>query len=197
MPIHKSLVTNNQNETAESLQLSKQHLRTLLRAMQKSLSPCYIQEASNSIQSQVLSSPLYMDALSIFTYISLPFEPSTEQIIRQSFADGKLVYVPKCVDGKMLAVHIHDLDGLTPGAYGIPEPTELADTVVANEIDLILVPCISAFMDGRRLGHGAGYYDRFIESNRDNTICLCFRKMLRSDIPMTDNDVWMAHVITD
>ena len=65
------------------------------------------------------------------------------------------------------------------------------------EPDLILVPCVAAARDGRRLGHGAGYYDRYLEGRGAETVCLCFRSCLRDDLPACGHDVRMDRVITD
>ena len=73
----------------------KKSLRAAMLARQKALPSDYVQAASDDIQSQLLSSVLYRNAESIFTYISLPQEPSTDRIIRQALADGKQVYVLK------------------------------------------------------------------------------------------------------
>ncbi len=175
----------------------KKKLREVMLARQKSLSADYVKAAGDSIQAQVLSSAIYRNAGSIFTYISLPREPSTDRIIRQAFADGKQVYVPKCVNGRMLAVRIGDLRRLRSGAYGIPEPVDCTETRTADELDLIIVPCVAASPEGRRLGHGAGYYDRFLGGTAGKTVCLCFRQMLCDSIPMADCDVYMAHVISE
>ena len=68
---------------------------------------------------------------------------------------------------------------------GIPEP------------DLILVPCVAASPGGIRLGHGAGYYDRFLAEHSGKAVCLCFRALLRADLPMEETDIPMDLVISD
>ena len=79
----------------------------------------------------------------------------------------------------------------------ILEPTVTTETISAEELDLIVVPCVSASTGGKRLGHGAGYYDRFLAHSSGNAICLCFERMLRDDIPMDEYDVWMPAVLTE
>lgn len=50
-------------------------------------------------------------------------------------------------------------DALVAGPYGIGEPqTERVDI---ETIDTVLVPGVGFGADGSRIGHGAGYYDRF------------------------------------
>ena len=175
----------------------KKSLRAAMLARQKALSSDYVQAASDDIQSQLLSSALYQNAESIFTYISMPQEPSTDRIILQAFADGKRVYVPKCVHGRMLSVRISDMRDLRSGAYGIPEPVDCTETKTADELDLIIVPCVAASPDGRRLGHGAGYYDRFLGGTAEKTVCLCFRALLRADIPAEETDIVTELFISD
>ena len=42
-----------------------------------------------------------------------------------------------------------------------------------------------------------GYYDRFLAGHAENAACLCFERMLRDDIPMGDEDVFLPCVITE
>ena len=66
-----------------------------------------------------------------------------------------------------------------------------------NCLDLMLVPCVCASLDGKRLGHGAGYYDRFLAEKAEHAVCLCFHRMIRDDIPITDNDAIIPMVLTE
>ena len=179
---------------------SKTALRRAMRQKQAALPADYCRTASGRIQDIILSSGAYRDARSIFLYLSLPGEPATDRILSQALRDGKEVYVPKCVSRtEMLAVRIRDLSGLKPGAFGIPEPETVTETRTAEELDLILVPCLAASKDGRRLGHGAGYYDRFLAAPgaADRAVCLCFSRLLCDEIPTEGTDVRIPLVITD
>jgi len=181
-----------------SIREQKKQLRKQISARLKTLPEAYRAAASERISDRVLSSQMYRDAKRIFAFISMPTEPDTGRIIAQALSDGKAVYVPKCIGkAEMLAVRIRSKNELERGAYGIPEPVDCSETTGPEALDLILVPCVSASKDGRRLGHGAGYYDRFLTGNADKTICVCFEKALCETIPMDENDVFMRRVITE
>lgn len=188
----------NDTQSGESVQEGKKRLRSVMRARQRELPEEYIRAAGESIQDRVLASERYKAADSIFVYISMENEPSTRRILRQALEDGKKVCVPKCTGRtEMLAVRIRGMDGMIPGAFGIPEPRDAAETAAAEELDLILVPCLAAAPDGRRLGHGAGYYDRFLQKPAESMICLCFSRMLTDDIPVQETDIIIPAVITE
>ncbi|MBR0507606.1 MAG: 5-formyltetrahydrofolate cyclo-ligase [Clostridia bacterium] len=176
----------------------KKALRKTIRARVNALPESYRAAAGDAIQRQVLASAEYRTAETVFVYIAVPTEPDTRRIIERALSDGKRVCVPKCVSKtEMTAVRIKSLGDLAPGAYGILEPVDCSETAAPNEIDLILVPCVSASKDGKRLGHGAGYYDRFLAESRAKTLCLCFREALSDEIPTDENDVRVDRVLSD
>ena len=176
---------------------TKQALRSALLSRRKSLQKSYIAAAGDAIQAALLASPLYRSARSVFMYLSMPGEVPTGLILERAFADGKKIYVPKCVGPDMLAVPYPGPGSLRPGAFGIPEPVTVTSHVRAAALDLIIVPCLAAWPDGRRLGHGKGYYDRFLQGNPDHAVCLCFQEMLCQEIPMEPTDVFIPFVITE
>ena len=182
----------------EDVRSLKKQIRKSIAARIRALPEPERAAASDSICGQVLASGAYLSARRIFLYIAMPTEPDTSRIIAHALAQGKAVYVPKCISKtEMLAVRIRSVTELQPGAYGIPEPQDCSEMTDADALDLILVPCVAAASDGRRLGHGAGYYDRFLKGNEDKTVCLCFSEALCDAIPMDENDVFMHRVITD
>lgn len=184
------------NET--ELHEQKKRLRKAITARLKALPETYRVKASARIAEQVFALPEYCAANRIFLFVGMRTEPDTLPIIRKAMEDGKQVYVPKCVNKtEMAAVHIKDMTDLRPGAYGIPEPQDCSETAEPDALDLILVPCVSAWTDGKRLGHGAGYYDRFLKGNAEKTVCLCFSEAMEPGIPTDENDVCMHRVISD
>ena len=185
-------------EQAKQLAAAKQALRHIMKERRKELDPAYCHTADERIRAAVLALPVYRTADRLFVYVSMPGEPDTRALIAAALEAGKRVYVPKCPDRKtMLAARIGDLAELAPGRLSIPEPGTISEIASAEELDLMLIPCVTACRDGRRLGHGAGYYDRFLQSGHGLKICLCYGRMLSETLPAGPMDVRMDAVITE
>lgn len=176
----------------------KEALRQAVKKRLEALPEAYLQEAGEKIWRAAAQTEAYRRAESVFLYVSVDREPDTRKLLREALAAGKMVYVPRCwPEGRMEAVRIRDERELTPGILGIPEPLSGRETAEPGEIGLAVVPCVAASLSGRRLGHGAGYYDRFLRGKRPVTLCLCYQKLLTEEIPMTSLDVWMDWVVTE
>ncbi|HVQ88268.1 MAG TPA: 5-formyltetrahydrofolate cyclo-ligase [Actinomycetes bacterium] len=89
-------------------------------------------------------------------------EPDTQPLINKLHGRGVRVLLPIVMPDWSLdwAEYVGD-DALTSTAYGLLEPTgpRLGAAAIA-ESDVVLVPAMSIDADGRRLGQGAGCYDR-------------------------------------
>lgn len=194
---HRAMAEKRTTENQKDIREAKKQLRRRMREQMRSLPADYVRAAGEDIQKQILTSARYREAGSIFLFVSMPKETPTDRILRQALADGKKVCVPKCSAKEMQAVRIRDLKHLYPGMLGILEPSDCSETMAAEELDLILVPCLAAAPDGRRLGHGGGYYDRFLEGHTENAVCLCFRRMFCDEIPMDRYDVLMPCVVSE
>ena len=176
----------------------KQRIRQEIRMISKGLSPEYRQEASREITLKVLNLPSWKKAKTVMAFRSMPEEPDTQALLETALREGKTLLLPRCLDGqRMAALPVKGLAELRPGRMGIQEPPVPEEETDLPEPDLILVPCMAAAPNGIRLGHGAGYYDRFLEKHPVQTVCLCFRALLRSDLPAEDTDIPVDFVISD
>jgi 5,10-methenyltetrahydrofolate synthetase len=133
-----------------------------------------------AMAAQLLASPVWAEAKTVFCFVSLPDEADTRPILRAALAQGKRLCVPRVRGaGRMEAVAIDSLAALAPGTMGIPEPQAGETRLLAPaQIDLALVPCLAAAADGRRLGHGGGYYDRFLAAFSGVSAVFCPQAML-------------------
>lgn len=178
-------------------QCGKNALRRELQEVGKALTREYMLEAGQTITAHILQSEPFHAAKRIFTYLSTEREPDTRWLIEAALQQGKEIYVPGNVCcGRMEAVRYTRETVLKSGAYGIEEPVAGA-AYATVPMDLVLVPCISAGRDGWRLGHGGGYYDRYLASSRARRMCLCFEALRREGLPMEENDVRMEYLVTE
>lgn len=176
----------------------KQRIRHEIRMISKGLSPEYRQEASREITRKVLDLPSWKTAKTVMAFRSMPEEPDTQTLLGTALREGKTLLLPRCLDAqRMAALPVKDLEELRPGRLGIQEPPMQEEGMDLPEPDLILVPCMAAAPNGIRLGHGAGYYDRFLAEHPAQTVCLCFRALLRSDLPAEETDIPVDFVISD
>ena len=182
---------------ADRLRQEKLRLRREIRSAAV-LPGEYRRWASERITEQVLALESYRKAGTVMAFMSLPEEPDTREIIRDAAEAGKTVLLPRCISPEeMIALPFTGWEHLESGWLGIREPEMPAEGTEIPEPELILVPCVAASPDGKRLGHGAGYYDRFLAGRKAETVCLCFRRLAREDIPAGPQDIRMDRVITD
>ena len=177
---------------------TKQELRRKFKACGATLTNEYRDFADCAIRAFVQYSEVWQRAESVFVYISMWAEPDTRALIEAALAEGKRVYVPLCCpDRTMKAVRITSLAELRPGTLNIPEPPAENEAAQPGMLDLAVVPCVTATFEGARLGHGAGYYDRFLHLHACPAMCLCYGQMLADALPMDEHDVWMDYIATE
>ncbi len=176
----------------------KKLLRRKIRERSGNLTEEYRRAADAAVRKAILGSEAWQSAETVFIYVSMWAEPDTRTLLGDALAAGKALYVPLCRPGGVLEpVRIRSVGELRPGMRAIPEPPDDGERAGEGAIDLALVPCVSAARDGRRLGHGAGYYDRFLTKHPCRTICLCYEALLSSFIPTDEHDVRMDAVVTE
>ena len=191
----------------------KKKYRADARARLEATSEEYRNSASVTIALNALALPEMKKATTVLLYCSVGKEPSTLALITKLIEAGKKVCLPRCTnfgaDGSrvsdectMEARRITTLDHLEAGAYGIPAPIaedKVCPVVKPTRIDLIVLPCVACDANCNRLGHGAGYYDRYLEKVRGDCYkaALCYDSLIMEDIPMEDHDMVVNAVITE
>lgn len=81
--------------------------------------------------------------------------------------------------------------------FGFEQPAADAPTIDAASVDVVLVPGLAFSWDGRRLGRGAGYYDRFLAGIDAETIALTTKSRIRDDLPLESHDVRIGWIATE
>ena len=200
----------DRTQIPETVKEAKKWWRREIRRTLNETTAEYRADASAKICAAFSRMDEYRDASTILAYCSVGAEVDTIALINRMLADGKRVCLPVCTDldeeghrdmtqQGMDARLITSLEGLKEGAYGIPEPTEEDPLVDPEEIDLIMLPCLACDTSCQRIGHGAGYYDRYLEVVRDDCrlVAVCYDAVLAEDLPTTWHDKPVDAVITE
>lgn len=173
-------------------------LRRELAKAERALTPAEKSASDAAILHHVVNTTVYHRARTVFAFVGRGDEIDTLPLLRQVLADGKRLCVPLCTaPGIMECREVTDLSVLRPGAYRILEPPAEAPLVASTDIDLAIVPCAGASPNGRRLGRGGGYYDRFLAEYAGEALLLCRQALLRLGIPWEAHDILIPAVITE
>jgi 5-formyltetrahydrofolate cyclo-ligase len=189
-------------EPSADLRILKQELRR--RAESARQTQTDKDSLSRAICDRFAALPEYSAAGAVMLYIGVRSEVRTQPLLSAAVAQGKRVVVPYCVGNELELFLLESLDELAPGIYGIPEPRPdlLAlpgKRVDPAQIDLVMVPGVAFDRRGGRLGHGKGYYDRFLPRLRPDALAVgvAFECQLVPEVPMLPGDVFMDLVITE
>lgn len=181
-----------------SVKEQKQAQRQWVKEKKKTMALRSWKEEDRRICESLLSLPAYQKAKTVFCFVSMPDEIDTGFFLQQAWLDGKRVVVPRCGQkGVMAAYEISSLRDLETGQYGIWEPKAYCAKVQPNEIDFGVIPCLSCDRNGFRLGHGGGYYDRYLEGTDFSTAVVCREELLLEKTAIEPFDTQMDWVITE
>ena len=179
-------------------QEEKQQLRAIVRRLEAALTPEYKAKSGRAIIRRLLAMPEYQEAQTVFCFVGTDREIDTRPILEDILSAGKTLCVPLCTaPGIMEPRQITDLDQLSPGAFGVLEPSTGAPAVPVDAIDFAVLPCVTCNYLGQRLGHGGGYYDRFLSQFRGGTVLLCREQLIRQEIPVEPHDYPVPWVLTE
>ena len=182
----------------ETIQQQKAALRRRLAAREQAMTRRERELSDRAIIDHVTRTEEYRRARTVFAFVGCGREIGTRALLERILSEGKELCVPLCTGpGRMECRRVRDLSVLRPGSYGIPEPPLEAPSVPPEDIDLAIVPCVGAAADGRRLGRGGGYYDRFLAHYRGGTVLLCRELLIREEIPLEPHDYPVPWVLTE
>ncbi len=160
------------------------------------------QKRSEAIRRKVFRLTAFRRATTVCCYVALPYEVQTWQMIEAMLSKRKRVVVP-VVRPRTKRLQLSEVRDptteLTPGAFGVREPVRKAfRPVPARELDLVLVPGLAFDRFGHRLGHGHGYFDRFLARipKETPTVGLAFGFQVLDRLPTTSHDFAVQTILT-
>ena len=186
----------------KELDFNKNLIRERMHKLRDSLSFEEVQNKSKKIKDTLFSLGYLQNSKKIMTYVSFKNEVSTIDIINELLKTEKEVIVPICDtnDYTLIPSKILSIDELSVSYFGIMEPKEpFIRPINPKDIDIILIPGLAFDKDRNRLGHGKGYYDRFLNRVRSDSlkIALAFDFQVLDSIPIENWDIPMDLIITE
>ena len=150
---------------------AKRELRRQMRAIRRraALDP----GRSDAIVERLVAMPHVVGARTVMSFEPVAGEPDLRSLGDRLRARGAVVVVPR-----------QDADA--------PHP------MVAEAVDVVIVPGLAFTREGVRLGQGGGWYDRFLTGVRADcpVIGVCFDEQLVDDLPVEPHDVPVTYVVT-
>ncbi len=198
-------------QTNTSKQKIRKTIKELLKDTLDSNGTTLQKKLNENIEKILQTSKIFLDSNLLLAYYPMKHEASCLDILNVSLRIGKKIALPK-ITGDIIHFHFSDLRNLKKNSYGIYEPTNEAidfKTLVQEQLmDIaILVPALAFTKNGKRLGRGKGYYDKFLNSMLKlqekyptvniTFIGLCFSFQILDEIPTEEHDIKMNYILTE
>jgi 5-formyltetrahydrofolate cyclo-ligase len=136
--------------------------------------------------------PEFAKAECVMAFAGMRSEPDTDPLFARLAAEGRRLVLPRVESGRLAVVSAEG--EMAVSRYGVREPVGPAlDPAV---VDFVVVPGLAFTPDGRRLGYGAGFYDRFLPTVNAFTAGVCFTEQLLDDLPCEPHDVRVQRVVS-
>ena len=205
--------------------MTKAPIRTKILNRRNALKSAWVRKAGAKVALNLFSMPEYVSARRIYFYASFKNEVTTFGIIKRALSEGKKIALPKTivkerklefymgypVKSKLLFLRnshaqkdailqkCNTSAGLKRSKYGILEPGVSGHPLCVRWPDIVLVPGVAFDRRGRRIGFGAGFYDRFLKRLPKKTlkIGLAYDFQVVKHIPAEKHDVKLDALVTE
>jgi 5-formyltetrahydrofolate cyclo-ligase len=131
-------------------------------------------------------------------FLNLQNQDDSNKMTVTSFVGMTSPHMPSGIQ-KELENYLFDENNLIENTWGILEPSgENQEKILSKQIDLVIIPLLIFDKEGNRVGYGKGFYDRFLQQCRPETlkIGLCLEEPVETIEDINEYDVKMNFCIT-
>ena len=149
---------------------------------------------------KLIKDPRYSGVRTIFSYRGTWDEVNVDAFNDWAEVQGyRVAYPISLPKGIMKAAVPAEENAWHRAAYGILEPVmENSKILEPGDIDLVIVPCVAFDEYGNRCGHGAGYYDRFMEyMPPESLIMVAFEAQKMEALVTEETDIPVSTIVTE
>jgi len=186
---------------SNSLDSAKSDLRAAMRSRIGGLDAEARAEASHHACARLASDRRFAGASSVLLYMPLRSELDVTPLAVAALSLGKRISVPRTdtTTGVLTPIEVSSFspESMPRDAMGVRTPASGTEVAPAS-LDLVVVPGVAFDRSGRRLGRGAGYYDRFLSrlSPHTATAGICFDEQVVDAVPHDEHDRTVDCVFT-
>ena len=175
--------------------MSKKEMRKSTLALMRGLNKKVKTKADHFLFQQLIEHAKFKNAQNIGIVLSMPHEVATDPIIEFALNQNKSVFVPSTnyESHTMQFQQLENLDQVKLDEKSIRYVH--ANTLIQNELDLVIVPGVVFNHAGYRIGYGGGYFDRFLSEYQPSTISLIYDIQISDQIPIEPNDYPVQELI--
>ncbi len=193
--------------------MDKKEIRKKLIKERNALPESVREVDSSVICEKIRTLDCYLCADIVLMYASYGSEVCLDSLLGCAVKSGKIVCFPLSVFEndipKLEFYEVKSYEELKTGYKGIREPDveKLGLSKFRNLTDLVesekskifcLVPGVGFDRNGKRMGYGKGFYDRFVDGGPNIfRVGVCFETQLQPDIPTDSHDVPMNIIVTE
>jgi 5-formyltetrahydrofolate cyclo-ligase len=181
--------------------MKKAQMRAQLKDRLQSLTAEQRRHKSDRACQRLVATSDFLGASTVMMFLSFSEEIDTALALEAAWLAGKTVVVPKIIwqDRHMEAVIVtswEDEFNVCPRGLRCPTQTR---AVSIDSIDLVVTPGLGFDEQGRRLGRGGAFYDRFFKQEELRAVrCgFAFEEQILDAVPTAAHDQPVDCVITD
>lgn len=150
---------------------------------------------SNLILSYLENMKCFKQAKTIGIYISMKQEVNTIDFINK-WCNNKAICVPRVTGKSIEFFHIHSLEEVKEGTFGVLEPVS-NQQVSPSEIDLLVIPMLAYDDNYHRIGYGGGYYDRYLQEYYGSKVGIAFSFQKIAFIDIEEHDISLDVILNE
>lgn len=180
--------------------MEKQELRKIMLARRRAITADEQQAASRVVCAGLLNWLVDHPQGAVLSYLAYGREIDLSALHNELWRLGRRLAVPQTAGlpaGVMQAVEYAPHPVLAKTALGVLEPLA-APLVPPDDIGVVIAPGVAFDAAGRRLGHGMGYYDRYLAGMSNvQVVGVCYGFQVVDEVPTDPFDRAMDLLITD
>jgi 5-formyltetrahydrofolate cyclo-ligase len=178
--------------------LSKKEARLICRKRQAPVHPDYTDDDRKTCEA-IASSTIWKESSLVIAYLPMPTETDITPLLDLAIKEKRLLAVPITDKNTTGIMHFRLLETnwrktIGKGPWNLQEPriteTRAIDVWSQQGNIIVLVPSLGIDRYGNRLGHGGGYYDRFLamKTPATSTVAPCRDYQLIEDFEPDKTD---------